>query len=204
MSTELLIELFGYFGSALVVVSMLMTSVVKLRVISTIGNLIFTIYAIIIKSYPTAFMDICLILINIYHLMRLMKKSDNHYELVDSKNDVSFVGYVLNHYKEDIKNFFPEIKVDAIAYDTAFITCCDGAPAGVLLGNMQKNGTLEVVLDYSTPAYRDCSVGEYLYSKLPAKGIKKVTFSGKTQKHEGYLQKMGFVKENGVYVKDLK
>lgn len=202
MSVELFIELFGYFGSALVVVSMLMTSVVKLRILSTIGNLIFTIYAIIIKSYPTAFMDICLILINIYHLMRL-RKAEKTYDLVDSKNDAAFVEYILNHYKEDIKAFFPEFKVGANSYDTAFITCCDTAPAGILLGKMRKDGILEVVLDYSTPAYRDCSVGEYLYSKLPAKGIKKVTFSGKSQNHDGYLKKMGFAEENGVYVKKL-
>ena len=39
------IEIFGYIGSALVVVSMLMTSVVKLRVINTVGSLISGTYA---------------------------------------------------------------------------------------------------------------------------------------------------------------
>ena len=34
MDTAMLIEIFGYIGSALVVVSMLMSSVVKLRVIN--------------------------------------------------------------------------------------------------------------------------------------------------------------------------
>ena len=37
----MMIELVGYLGSALVVVSMLMTSVVKLRVVNTIGSAIF-------------------------------------------------------------------------------------------------------------------------------------------------------------------
>ena len=50
MDTKLLIELFGYLGSALVVVSMLMSSVVRLRVINTIGSVIFAIYALIIVA----------------------------------------------------------------------------------------------------------------------------------------------------------
>ena len=67
MNTKFLIEAFGYLGSFLVLVSMLMTSVVKLRIINTIGSLIFTVYAFIIKSYPTAFMNLCLVLINVHY-----------------------------------------------------------------------------------------------------------------------------------------
>ena len=69
----MLIELFGYLGSTLVLVSMLMTSVVKLRIINTIGSVIFTIYALIIKSYPTAFMNFCLVLINLRFLWKMSK-----------------------------------------------------------------------------------------------------------------------------------
>ena len=45
-----MIEMLGYLGSALVVASMLMSSVVKLRVINTIGSGIFAVYALIIHS----------------------------------------------------------------------------------------------------------------------------------------------------------
>ena len=69
----MIIELIGYFGSLLVVVSMLMTSVIKLRIINTVGSLIFTVYALIIKSYPTALMNFSLVLINVYNLYRLLK-----------------------------------------------------------------------------------------------------------------------------------
>lgn len=73
MSTSLLIELFGYLGSTLVVVSMLMSSIVKLRIINTIGSLISATYALIIGSYPVALMNICLIIINIYNLLKIGK-----------------------------------------------------------------------------------------------------------------------------------
>lgn len=201
MDKALLLEVFGYVGTVLVVVSMLMSSLVKLRVINTIGSVISGSYALIIGSYPMVLMNGSIILINLYNLHKLLR-TKQQYELVDGNADESFINYVLNHYKEDIASFFPEFNVNNKNYDTAYIICCDTTPAGVMLGKMQENGVLEVVLDYSTPAYRDCSVGTYLYSKLPSKGVKKVLFSGKTQNHEAYLQKMGFAEKNGIYVKE--
>ena len=40
MDAKMLLEIWGYIGSILVVVSMLMSSIVKLRVINTIGSVI--------------------------------------------------------------------------------------------------------------------------------------------------------------------
>jgi hypothetical protein len=75
MSAKLLIELFGYFGSFLVVISMLMSSVVKLRIINTTGSMIFAIYALLIRSYPTALMNFFLVGINLYYLVQLQKQA---------------------------------------------------------------------------------------------------------------------------------
>lgn len=202
MDTHMIVEMIGYIGSILVVISVLMSSLVKLRVINSAGALIFAIYALIIKSYPTALMNFCLVAINAYYLVRL-KRQERHFELIDGKADDALLGYVLNYYKEDIKTYFPDWKGDTDKANAAYVVCCDGAPAGVLLGRIKKQGVLEVLFDYSTPAYRDCSVGKYLYAKLAGFGVHKLIFSEKSQKHEGYLRKMGFVKENGVYVKSV-
>ena len=42
----MMIEMIGYLGSILVLISMLMSSVIKLRVINTIGSGIFCVYAL--------------------------------------------------------------------------------------------------------------------------------------------------------------
>lgn len=99
MNVSILIELIGYLGSALVVVSMLMTSVIKLRVINMIGSGVFAAYALMIHSYPTAFMNFFLVLINVYNLVRLLK-DEKHYDLIDGKTDESFLTYFLEHYKD--------------------------------------------------------------------------------------------------------
>ena len=65
MTTDMIIEFVGYLGSFIVLISFLMSSVVRLRIVNGIGALIFAIYALIIRSYPTAIMNFCLIGINI-------------------------------------------------------------------------------------------------------------------------------------------
>lgn len=171
-----MIEMLGYLGSALVVASMLMSSVVKLRVINTIGSGIFAAYALIIHSYPTALMNVCLVGINVYNLIQLNRKEQN-YELVDGVAEDGLLRYLLDYYREDILTYFPDFSADNAA-NRAYIVCCNGNPAGVLLGNDGGQGTLQVLLDYSTPTYRDCSIGAYLYSKLPSKGVRTLVFGG--------------------------
>lgn len=202
MDTSMIIELVGYLGSVLVVVSMLMTSVVKLRVVNTVGASIFAVYALIIHSYPTALMNGCLVVINLYNLSRLLKK-ENSYDLIDGRADEPFLNYFLEHYKEDIRAYFPEFRGNAKSADLAYLVCTDGVPAGVLLGHRVADGTAEILLDYSTPVYRDCSVGAYLYAKLPSRGVRRLVYRGTEEKHVSYLKKMGFVSQNGIYVKEL-
>lgn len=203
MSTHMLIEMIGYISSILVLVSFLMSSVVKLRVINSIGAFTFAIYAMIIQSYPTAIMNFCLVAINIYYLVGL-KKDVRHFEMVEEKRDSSFLKYILEYYKDDINIYFPNWNAVMDKVDKIYVICCDSAPAGILLGEMRDEETMEIVLDYSTPTYRDCSVGKYVYARLPQCGIRKLTFPGKAQKHEAYLQKMGFVKVNDTYEKELE
>lgn len=202
MNTRMIIEMAGYFGSALVLVSFLMVSVVKLRVINALGSLIFAIYALIIQSYPTALMNFCLVGINIFYLVRLQNTA-KHYHLISGRAEDAFFSYVLRYYKEDIKHCFPTLQWEKHPVDTAYIVCADTTPAGLFMGSRRSDGALEIVLDYATPAYRDYSIGEYLYAKLQKEGITKLIYAENPGKHEPYLKKMGFVQEDGVFVKRL-
>ncbi len=46
------VELVGYIASALVVASLAMTSVVRLRMVSLVGSLVFVIYGALLPSIP--------------------------------------------------------------------------------------------------------------------------------------------------------
>lgn len=67
------LEIFGYIGTALVLVSMLMTSVVKLRIFNGTGALISMIYAFLCQTWPVFVLNLCLLVIQIVQLIRLHK-----------------------------------------------------------------------------------------------------------------------------------
>jgi hypothetical protein len=67
------LEIFGYIGTALVLLSMMMTSVAKLRWINMAGSLISMIYAAICGAMPVVLLNLGLIVINIVQLIRLYR-----------------------------------------------------------------------------------------------------------------------------------
>ncbi len=74
MTFDMWMEIFGYIGSGLVIISMLMTSVVKLRVINMCGATISAVYAAVIAAWPVVLLNAALILIQILQLIRLQKE----------------------------------------------------------------------------------------------------------------------------------
>ena len=200
--TQTLIEIFGYIGSFLVVFSMLMSSVVKLRVINTVGSVVSGIYALICGAYPLVLMNTCLIVINVYNLYKLLHTTQE-YDMVESQKEDGLLAYFLEKYQDDIAKYFPGFTGEVV-YDKAYVVCCNGNPAGVLLGHEKSDGVIDVIIDYSIPAYRDCSVGTYLYSKLEESGVQRLEYAQvEAEAHVAYLKKMGFIRENQVYVKNM-
>lgn len=69
------IEYIGYAASACIVISLVMTSIIKLRIINSIGCLLFVIYGSYTGAYPVVISNAIIILINIYYLYKLTSKS---------------------------------------------------------------------------------------------------------------------------------
>lgn len=198
----MIIEAIGYIGSLLVVASMLMTSVMKLRIINTIGSSIFAIYALLIHSYPTALMNLALVLINLHNMKRLVMVSSPNYSLVEEDTDSLFIQHFLQRNQQDIEHFFPGFRMGN-ENERVYLVCCADTAVGALIGETTKSGGLKFTLDYTTPAYRDCSVGAFLYQNLAERGITELIYTGDPSKHEAYLLKMGFKMSNGNYAKSL-
>lgn len=203
MDTALLIEIFGYIGSALVVVSMLMSSIVKLRVVNTIGSIVSGIYALIVGAFPLVLMNGCLIAINVVNLYKLLNTKQS-YDFVEASTEDVLVDYFLKRYYDDIKKHFPGFDENAAKEKKAYIALCEGKPAGMIVGE-ETDGTFRILIDYSTPEYRDCSVGLFIYSQLFSKNIKEVIYAQElVEVHREYMMKIGFEKVNNEYIKKLK
>jgi len=205
MDTKILIELIGYLGSALVVVSMLMTSVLRLRIINLIGCLIFAGYALVIRSYPTAIMNLFLVGVNIYQIMRL-NNTEKHYDVFEAGTGDGYLAFLLRRCQSDIVRYFPRFSPDSLSGEgtRVFAVTCGREVVGVLIGE-ERADALDVRLDYATPEFRDCSVGAFLYGKLPSFGITSLRCAEAGENHLGYLNKMGYTREqDGAYRKRLK
>lgn len=199
MDTSLYLELFGYLGSFLVVISMLMSSVIKLRVINITGSIISGTYALIIGSFPLALMNICLIIINFYNILKL-KKESRKYEIIKGDTQDAFYKYFVNHYSEDIKNYFCDFEDQKDSGDTVYYVFCNEAPVGLFVGN-QKADQINIVLDYTVPPYRDCSVAKFLYIAMKNEGINQLEIEKPSEKHIPFLNKMNYTMQENRYVK---
>lgn len=73
------LEIFGYIGTALVIISMMMNSMLKLRIFNMCGALISMIYAIFRNTWPVAVLNFCLLAINLFQTVRELrqKKKEN-------------------------------------------------------------------------------------------------------------------------------
>ena len=68
MNRDLVYELIGYLGSALVVTALLMTSLRRLRMVSLAGALVFTTYATLIGAVPLIVVNVSIMAINAWSL----------------------------------------------------------------------------------------------------------------------------------------
>lgn len=201
------VEWFGYLASLVVLVSLTMTSIIKLRVINFIGCILFAMFAYFIDSYPTMFMNIGIAGINVYFLWKI-RTSKEQFTLISASVGSEYFDYFVSSYQKEIEEQAPIVQLKEA--DTAFYMLRNNSIAGVLVGNLNGEGELSVLLDYVTPEYRDFKLAHYYYESHPdvikARGVTSLRAQATTPDHKVYLQKMGFEiidESSGQYQKQL-
>lgn len=71
-----MIHIVGYLALILNLFSMTMSKVLVLRIISLIANIIYVIYGLLLKAPPLVFGCSIAVLIHIYHIFKLINKSN--------------------------------------------------------------------------------------------------------------------------------
>ena len=64
------IEWVGYAASIMIAISLIMTDMVKLRIINSIGCVLFAIYGFVVKAYPVGIINIFIFIVNMYYLYK--------------------------------------------------------------------------------------------------------------------------------------
>ena len=71
------LEIFGYIGTALIISSMMMKSINKLRILNISGSIISVIYAALSDTWPVVLLNGCLITVNVYQLIKANVQKKN-------------------------------------------------------------------------------------------------------------------------------
>ena len=198
------LEILGYIGTILTLMSMMMTSVVKLRTWSAIGSFISMVYAIINGAWPVVFLNVGLIVINVYQLMR-MRNNKILFECVNFDPRGQGLMFFLNHHAQDIQYCFPGFKHEPTDDTNSYLVFADGEAVGLLIGKREGN-MLNVELDYAIPKFRDYSVASHLFPYLKEQGIQVLVAEARPtdyKQHRTYLTKAGFENRDGKQIKVL-
>jgi len=191
------VEWLGYFASVVVLISLTMSSIVKLRWINLVGALLFTIYGLLIHSIPVAFLNFGIVLINIYYLYKYYTMKEA-FAVVEADTSSELFNYYLRKYREDIEKIVP---IDLLKRSRKVLYLMrDSNIAGIMAGD-RIGDILDIKIDYVIPRYRDFKIGEYFFIRHPEffkeRGIRKIFAHAKTENHARYLERMGFVKVEG-------
>ncbi len=185
-----LLEWIGYAASVLVLVSLTMTSIVKLRWYNLAGAILFSAYGFLIGSLPVGIMNFLIVCANLYNLQKMYKRKED-FKIIEIKENDELLMHFLDFYKKDIKSFFPDYKMEK--GQMGMFVLRDMAVAGIFIGSQEKVG-LRIELDYALPQYRDFKVGAYLYNQLSNIFYKHDIHSVycDTGMNLKYMEKMGF------------
>lgn len=191
-----LIEIIGYAASVLIAVSLMMSSIVKLRIINLFGASLFSTYGFIIGAYPVGILNGFITLVDIYYLSEIFLKKENEYfRVLEVKTNSEYLNYFLQFYEKDIKKFIPSFSFNPCESCHVMFVLRNTIPAGLVISEYSANDSIHVRLDYAIPGYRDFKMGKYVFNEIfKQKKVKYIYSDPGNEKHELYLRKMGFVK----------
>ncbi len=193
MSEQMMLEVLGYTASALVAISLTMSSILRLRIINLIGAITFTVYGWLIGAIPVAAVNLFIVFINLYYLRGMMRTRE-FFRLLEVSGPSEYVQYFLDHYAAQIRRFTPGAPAAGGA-DLCVMVLRDLVPAGLLMGDVEGH-TLRVRVDFVIPRFRDFKVGRYLYEECAGffseRGIREIVSPRGSSEHEKYLRRMGF------------
>jgi hypothetical protein len=204
------VEWIGYLGSALVALSLAMSSIVKLRWINLAGSVVFVIYGIIIDAIPVALVNGIIVVVNLYYLWKIYARTDL-FRILEVDPGDHYLEAFIDYYRTLIARDFPAFMSLKEKGRLACLILRNMQIAGVFVGT-QKEGELRIDLDFVIPKFRDYKAGKYLLidnqSFFLKKGISRLRILEFHSGYAKYFSRMGFIKTGRdgkkEFVKELK
>jgi len=199
------VEWFGYAASLVVAVSLMMSSLIKLRWFNLVGSTMFSSYGFIIGSLPVGFLNLFIVVINIINLLRMYREKDD-FRIMSLSGDSEYLSYFLKCHRKEIEKYFPLFNFEQLGEKNAFYLVKNSIPIGLLIGHKQAEDTFMIELDYVGAQFRDFKMGSFLYKNTDfflRQAFKTLKAPVSRGSHDDYLRKMGFSQDGEFLVKAL-
>ena len=204
------IQILGYAASLIVFISLMMKSLAKLRILNAAGSLLFVVFALATDSLPTAFLNLGIVVIDVFYFIRMTRVKDN-FEIMTVQKDNEIVRRFYRINKKELDALFGEasfIKSEKIALffrndDIAGLL----AYSSVVLPQSDSSvpeSAAEILIDFVVPKYRDFAVGRHFFVKdvrfWKEQGYTCLLSRVPDKKHIPYLERLGFERQNDFTV----
>ena len=190
------LEWLGYLSSVIVAVSLLMSSIIKLRWYNLAGSILFAIYGYMIHAIPVALINSIIVFINIYYLYKIYTEKE-YFKLIEINEESNYIKSFFDFYKKDIEKYFPDFKFSITETTIRLYILRNMVPAGVFIASAHDQDSLLIDLDFVMPEYRDFKIGKFLLEDneryFRDKGYKKLFCYASNNEQNVYLKKMGFI-----------
>lgn len=190
-----LVDIIGYVASLLVVISLTMKSVLRLRLIGVVASATFFVYGLMLPSAPMVLLNSMNVFIHLYFIVQMLTQK-TYFKLLEVEHESAYLQNFLEYYQKDIARFFPNFQYKPDRVSIAYLILRDLQPVGLFIMERDATGRAIVKLDYVIPGYRDLKAGQFLYQeleqRLPARGITTLYSVPGSEEHFAYLSRMGF------------
>ena len=202
------LDLFGWFGSALLIFSLLQTRVLRFRLLNLAASLSLVAFNALVGVWPMVGMNLATTAINLWFIARMLRERHDEaaFEVLQVGPTDVYLHHFLGVHRADIRRHQPDFTPEVLAEDDlAFQVEKGDETVGVVL--IRRDGDVaRVLLDYVTQRYRDFSPGEFVWNRTPRlreRGFRKVvTPPGMVSPYYDRLPH-GFRHEGSSYVLDL-
>lgn len=207
-----MLDVLGYAASVIVILSLMMTSILRLRILNLTGTALWSFYGAAIGAIPVLVVNVILVAVNLYYLVR-MYTTKEYLHLLEVAPDSTYLQHFVERSANDIQRFAPDFDSTPRRDQITLFVLRDLSPAGLFIGDPEADGTLRVRVDYVLPQYRDFKVGRFLFEQESGyfrdRGIERLLSPAGAPAHARYLRRMGFVHAGGdtrdaeLYVRQL-
>ena len=213
------LEIIGWVGSILVVVSLMQARVLRFRWLNFAGSVIATAYNTIVGIWPFAAMNAVIAVIDAYWLWRLTRERHDAdvYEVVPVGAADGYLRHVLGVHADDIARYYPsfgrpggaagDVSGDAAAGRWAYLVLRGDETVGVVVVRDVGAGVGEVELDWVTPRFRDFAPGEFVYRRSGAfagTGLRTLVVAEDARDTGPYLERVGFARVDGRWRREVE